>query len=130
MNQEEHNKAFIMKYFNALYGVRKTDALCRQFVSDQKLIDHILYFDKLFPAAKLVPEEIFAEGDKVFVKGRFYAKHTGEVDGIPPTHKDIEVEAAVLYQIKDDKIVDSWVLSDQLEFLKQIGKYPAEVSEG
>lgn len=121
MTRSELNKAFILKYYSALYGVRKTEALCRQFVSDQNLIDHILYFDKVFPNGRLVAEEVIAEGDKVFVKARLFAKHTGEADGIPPTFKDIEMPFAICYRIENQKIVDFWTVTDQVELLKQLG---------
>ena len=49
------------------------------------------------------------------------AKHLGEVDGIPPTFKDINVPFAIGYRIKDDMIVDFWTISDQMEFLEQLG---------
>ena len=121
MNQSEHNKAFILKYYSAMYGVKKTQSLVRRFVSNQKLIDHIFYFDKIFPNAKLVADEVIAEGNKVFVKARFFAKHVGEVDGVPPTFKEVEVPFAICYTIQNDKIVNFWAISDQVEFLEQLG---------
>lgn len=120
MKQAEHNKAFILKYYSALYGVPKTETLIRKFVSDQKLIDHILYFDKIFPDGKLITEEIIAEADKVFVKARLYAKHTGEIDGIPPTYKEVEIPFAICYKIQNERIIDFWTISDQVALLKQL----------
>ncbi len=121
MNQSAHNKAFYLRYHSALYGVKKTESLVRKYVTDQKLIDHIFYFDKIFPDGKLVTEEIIAEGSKVFVKARLFAKHTGEVDGIPPTFKEVEIPFAICYTIQNDKIVDFWTIADQVELLEQLG---------
>ena len=120
MGQEEQNKAFILKYYSALYGAKKTESLIRKYVSDQKLIDHILYFEKLFPCYKVVIDEMFAENNKVFVKVRFFGLHSGEVDGIPPTYKEIEIPFAISYTIENDNIIDFWTAADQVELMNQL----------
>ncbi len=121
MNQSDHNKAFFLKYYSAMYGVEKTEPLLKKFITDQRLIDHILYFDKIFPNYNLVVDELITEGDKVFAKVRLLAKHSGEVDGIPPTNKEVEVPFAVCYTIHNDKIVDFWAIGDNTELLEQLG---------
>ena len=120
MKQADRNKAFILNYYSAMYGVKNSESLIRKYVSDQKLIDHILYFDKMFPEGMLITDEMIAEDDKVFVKARFKGIHSGEVDGIPPTYKEVEIPFAISYTIKNEKIVDFWTISDQTEFFNQL----------
>ena len=121
MNQTEKTKAFILRYFSALYGAKKTESLLREYISDQKLIDHALYFDRMFPNAKLEMEEMIVEKDKAFLKVRLKGIHAGEVDGIPPTYKEVNVPFALSYTIKNDKIVDFWSIADQKEIFRQLG---------
>ena len=121
MNQTEKTKAFILRYFSALYGAKKTESLLREYISDQKLIDHALYFDRMFPNAKLEIEEMIVENDKAFLKVRLKGIHAGEVDGITPTYKEVNVPFALSYTIKNDKIVDFWSIADQKEIFRQLG---------
>ena len=49
MNQVQQNKEFIIRYINAINGVTKTCELLEQYVIDEELIGHILFFDTVFP---------------------------------------------------------------------------------
>lgn len=121
MNQVQKNKQFMMDYYKLGSGQEKTEELLRQFTNNERLIGHVMFMDKAFPNYQIIPDEIIAEGDKVFVRAHVVAKHKGEVDGIPPTFKDINVPFAIGYRIADEKIVDFWTISDQMEFLEQLG---------
>ncbi|MCE7989274.1 MAG: hypothetical protein DYG89_49610 [Caldilinea sp. CFX5] len=45
--------------------------------------------------------------------------------GIAPTGKPVTIEIALIYHIENGKIVDHWMLADQLTMLQQIGVIPA-----
>lgn len=111
----------MLEYYAASSGKKKTEAWMDKYIADEKLKSHIRFMEKAFPEYKLIPNEIIAEGDRVFVRASVKAIHSGEVDGIPPTFKDINVPFAIGYRIKDQKIVDFWTISDQMEFLEQLG---------
>ena len=121
MNKERRNKAFILEYYNALAGKRKTEELIRKYVSDEKLIEHIKFFEQTFPTYDAVAEEIFVSEDKVFVRASMSGRHEGNIDDIPPTFKHFKMPFAICYRIKDDKVVDHWMIADQMEFLEQLG---------
>lgn len=121
MNTEKRNRAFILAYYEALAGKRKTEALIRQYVADEKLIEHIKFFEQTFPHYKAVAEEIFTSGDKVFVRASMSGRHEGSLDDIPPTFKHFKMPFAICYRIKDDKIIDHWMIADQMEMLEQLG---------
>lgn len=121
MNKHEKNKQFILEYYRALVGKEKPEELIRQYVADEKLIGHIKFFEKSFPHYDLVPEEIFTAEDRVFVRARIKGTHEGEMDGIPPTFKEIELPFAICYRIENEKIVDHWMIADQMELLEQLG---------
>ena len=121
MNQAQKNKQFMLEYYKVGSGQKKTESLLRQYTNNERLIGHVMFMEKAFPNHQIVPDEIIAEGDKVFVRARVVAKHLGEVEGIPPTFKDINVPFAIGYKIENAMIVDFWTISDQMEFLEQLG---------
>lgn len=121
MTQEKKNKQFIIGYYNALAGKEKPEHMIRKYVADEKLIEHIKFFEKSFPEYDLIPEEIIAEGDRVFVRARIEGMHEGEMDGIPPTFQEIKMPFAICYRIGNGRIVDHWMIADQMELLEQLG---------
>jgi predicted ester cyclase len=115
------NKAFIIEYFNALSGIKKTRPLIEKYVTDKALIEHIEFFDSILPGYEIFADEMIAEGNKVMVKARAKGRHEGEFNGIPPTFKNIEITAAIIYEIENGKIINHWLMSDQLALLEQMG---------
>ena len=91
MDTLQKNKELVIEYFNAISGVKKTRKLMEKYVSDNHLIEHIEFFDTVFPAYEIFADEITAEGNRVVVKARFKGRHEGELNGIPPTYKKVEV---------------------------------------
>jgi predicted ester cyclase len=51
--------------------------------------------------------------------------HQGELQGIPPTGKRVEVPGSVFYQIVGGKIVEFRGQLDMLSLMQQIGAVPA-----
>ena len=121
MEQSQKNKQFIIKYVNAINGVIKTRELIEEYVTDTNLIEHILFFDSVLPRYELVVDEITAEDNRVIILSRVKGRHEGEFNGMPPTYKNVEVSAAVGYQIENNKIVSHWLIADQLSLLEQLG---------
>ena len=121
MDQSKKNKAFIIEYYNAISGVKKTDELCRQYIEDQKLIDNITFFDGAFHRYELFIDEMVAEGDKVMLRARATGVHKAAFHGIPPTYKKMDLPFTVRYTIKNNKIVDHWLLADQVLLMQQLG---------
>ncbi|MBL7862717.1 MAG: ester cyclase [Cyclobacteriaceae bacterium] len=121
MNQLKNNKAFIIEYFNALSGQEKTRDKLEPYVADHRLIDYVMFIDSVFPKYEVYVEELLAEDDKVIVRVRFRGMHKGVIMGFPPTNKWVEYPFVVRYQIKDNKIVHSWVIADNLVLAEAVG---------
>lgn len=121
MDTTKKNREFIVRYYNAISGVIKTDALCEEFMTDKKLINNIKFFDGAFPRYELFIDEMVAENDKVMIRGRATRTHKAEFNGIPPTYKKMDLPFVIRYTIKNDKIVDHWLLADQGILMKQLG---------
>jgi SnoaL-like polyketide cyclase len=121
MEQQKQNKEFITRYFNALSGVSKTKELMEVYISDEELIGHIVFFDSVFPRYELFADEMTAEDNRVVVKARLKGVHEGELNGISPTHRNIEMSFVIGYEIENEKIVHHWLLADQASLMQQLG---------
>lgn len=121
MNNLKKNRELIIRYFNAISGKAKTRELCEAFVEDEKLIEHIQFFEGAFPKYELFIEEMVTEGNKVVVQGRATGIHEGEFNGIPPTGKKMDLPFVIRYTIGNDKITDMWLIADQMILMEQLG---------
>jgi predicted ester cyclase len=121
----EENRKFIRRYLEAISGKPKTENVMRLFVAEQALIDHVLAAEAAIPLYRILPQEMVAEGDRVSVRARVSGVHQGPLMGIPPTGKPVEFTMFVTYKVQGGKIVDHWMLSDNLAVLQQIGAIPA-----
>jgi predicted ester cyclase len=78
---------------------------------------------------KMVVHRMLAEDDLV----AFWATYSGIQDGpmgpYPATGKRMELDFAGMHRIADDKIVETWVIWDNLTGLTQLGLFPSEPLE-
>lgn len=120
----EANKELILQYFADL-NQDKSPATVDKYMTDEVLKHHIEIFEAAFPGYQLAAEEMAAEGNKVIVWATFTGTHDGDLMGIAPTGKPVEIPIALVYWIEDGKIADHLMLADQLTMLQQIGVLPA-----
>ncbi len=71
-------------------------------------------------------EDQIAEGDKVVTRLTLHAVHTGEFQGMPGTGKKIAMAQTTIHRIRDGKIVEAWVSSDDIGMMKQLGLKPSQ----
>lgn len=121
----EANKEFILRYFTAL-NQDKSVATVDAFMTDESLKEHIAFFEAAFPGYQLKAEAMIAEGDQVFVRTTFTGTHNGDLMGIAPTGKEVTIAIALTYRIENGKIVEHWMLADQLSLMQQLGVIPVQ----
>jgi hypothetical protein len=121
MTDLKKNRELVVRYFNDISGVPKPDELLYKYMTDEKLKDHITFFEGAFPEYELFIEEMIAEGNKVLVRGRAKGIHKNEFNGIPPTHRKMDLPFVIRYTIEDDMITDHWLIADQVILLEQLG---------
>jgi len=109
-------------------GVVKTPELCDKYMNDKHLKEHIIFFDTIFPGYEVFADEITAEGDRVVLRARLKGRHEGEFNGIPPTNRMVEFPFAISYTIKDNLIVDHWLIADQAVLMEQLGVAQGQAS--
>jgi steroid delta-isomerase-like uncharacterized protein len=66
-------------------------------------------------------EDLIAEEDKVAVRITARGTHTGLFQGIPGTGKITKITGIAIRRIFDGRIVEEWVITDQLGLLQQLG---------
>lgn len=121
MREPEKKRKFVLEFFQQISGQVKTELVLKPYSSDPKLIEHLLFWEQLFPEYKLLVEEVTTEEERVIVRGHTSGKHTGTVMGVTPTHKRIEIPFALGLRINRGKITEHWFVSDQFELLEQLG---------
>jgi predicted ester cyclase len=70
-------------------------------------------------------DDQIAEDDKVVTRLTAIGTHEGEMFGIAPTGKKLEMTATVIHRIANGKLVEKWSNKDVLGFLRQLGVLPA-----
>ena len=78
-----------------------------------------------FPDWHSTVEELIAEGDRVAELWTGRGTHRGELQGIPPTGKRVEVPGSVFYRIVDGKIVEFRGQLDMMGLMRQLGAIPS-----
>ena len=76
---------------------------------------------KAFPDLHVTIEDSIAEADKVCVRLQETATHTGDYRGLAPTGNKLSYTVVTIWRLVEDKIVEGWIVYDQLDFLKQLG---------
>ena len=122
----EANKAYVSSYLDALSGKDKPRAVQDEYIadSDEELKDHIMFFETSFPHYAVIADDMIAEGDKVSVLARFRGAHNGELLGIAPTGKEVDVPFAITYRLAGGKIVQHWMSFDRMALMEQLGVAP------
>ncbi len=70
-------------------------------------------------------DDMIAEDDKVVTRWTTRGTHdNGEMLGVPPTGKQIEVTGITVNRISEGKIAEDWTVWDSLDLLRQLGAVP------
>jgi predicted ester cyclase len=120
------NKKFVQEYWEALSGKVKTPAITDKYVSDPELKGHIAFFEAAFPKYEMIADDYICEDDKVVVRARFRGVHKGDLMGLAPTGKAVEMPFTIIYKIANDKISKSWLFVDRMELMSQLGVNPLD----
>lgn len=121
MEKAEENKKLVLQLASKLSGRIKTEAVLREFTDAENYIKGVLLHDKGFPGYYIFIESITAEGEDVIVEGVFRGEHRGEMFGVPPTYKKVEIPMMVRYRVRNNRIVEVFPLSDQMLLFEQLG---------
>ena len=74
-----------------------------------------------FPDWHSTFEELIAEGDRVAERWTGRGTHRGELQGIPPTGKRVQVPGSVFYRVVGGNIVEFRGQLDMMSLMQQLG---------
>ena len=74
-----------------------------------------------FPDLRLTVVESAGEGDLVAQMIHFEGTHTGDFQGLPPTHRKVTFSGLELNRFVDGRVAEHWFQLDSLTLLRQLG---------
>jgi steroid delta-isomerase-like uncharacterized protein len=74
-----------------------------------------------FPDAAFEVVDITADGDKVWVSTKMRGTQKGDLMGMPPTGKPVEVDGIDILRFSQGKIVEHWGVFDMMTMMQQLG---------
>ena len=80
-----------------------------------------------FAGARVHLDVLIAEGDRVAFYGAFFGTHAAALGPIPATGKPVKLDVSGMFRIQDERIVEFWILWDNLTMLNQLGQPPFPV---
>lgn len=69
-------------------------------------------------------EDMIAEADRVVARWTMTGTHNGDLQGIQPTGKKVNLNGTSICRIANGKIAEQWVNWDALGLMQQIGVVP------
>jgi steroid delta-isomerase-like uncharacterized protein len=84
----------------------------------------IATFRTAFPDLSCTVEDEIREGDKFAAHWTMRGTHKGSFLGNPSTGRSIVVQGIIFARTADGRIVEDWILVDQLGVLQQLGLVP------
>ena len=76
------------------------------------------------PDVECEVHETITQGDKVVGRWTMRGTQTGELNGIPPTGKQVMLSGITIYRLADGKVVEEFGEENALGFLQQLGVVP------
>lgn len=76
------------------------------------------------PDVECEVHETIAQGDKVAGRWTMRGTHSGELNGIPPTGKQVTLSGITIYRLAEGKVVEEFGEENALGFLQQLGVIP------
>ena len=134
----EENKSLVRRFVEEFWNEGNTAAADELMAPDAEIhmptgemvnLDGLKGFASMirgsFPDWHSTAEELIAEGDKLAERWTGRGTHLGELQGIPPTGKRVEVPGSVFYEIVDGKIVEFRGLFNMMSLMQQLGAIPS-----
>jgi predicted ester cyclase len=93
--------------------------------SREEFKDLVRMWRAAVPDVHCEPYDLFSDGDRVAWVVRVTGTHTGEMMGIPPTGRSIELLSPNIGVVRDGRAAEHWADQSMFQFLNQIGAIPA-----
>ena len=81
----------------------------------------VLAIRRAFPDLHYTIEDVLVTDDAVAIRTTMTGTHEGDLFGIPPTHRKINVRQIQIERVRDGRIVEHWRVTDELTLMRQLG---------
>jgi predicted ester cyclase len=121
----EENKAMVRRLLEAINtgNMDVVDELFTPEVAGQAK-QGFTAFRSAFPDWREEIVDVVAEEDKVMGRFKCSGTHRGEMMGIAPTGRHMEVDEVYFLRVENGKFVEFWGLEDNLSRIRQLGLLP------
>jgi predicted ester cyclase len=121
----EENKAMLRRLVEALNvgDIDVVDELFTPELAEQQKQGFTAYRSG-FPDWREEIVDLVAEEDKVVGRFKCSGTHRGEMMGIAPTGRRMEVDEVYFLRVENGKFVEFWGLEDNLTRMRQLGLLP------
>jgi len=116
----DHNLSVIDKLFSPTAKIHSPMRTVQGADSIREIVDKWL---TAFPDMMVRWDEFITEGDKVVSRYTANGTHLGGFFETKPTYKEVNFSGVIIYQLKNQKIVDYWSLVDVHAILTQLEQY-------
>jgi steroid delta-isomerase-like uncharacterized protein len=83
-----------------------------------------LMYREAFSDSRFEIEAQFADGDYVITRWTAIGTHDGELMGMPPTGKQVNIGGITVDRFEDGKVAEGWTNWDTLGMMQQLGAVP------
>lgn len=137
----EQSRAIVRRFFEEVFSQGRLDVIDELFNDDYQDHDPVNEQDTYGPDGvreemaqyragvsdlRFTIEDQLAEGDRVVTRWVSNGTHDGELLGVAPTGRRIEVHGITIHRVADGRIQEGWWNWDVLGLTRQIGAIPAE----
>ncbi len=114
----QHNPDLIDEMYTADFVWHEPD---QDIQGSEEAKQFVATFFGAFPDLNVTVEDEIAEGNEVVTRWTIRGTHQGELMGIAPTEKQIELKGITIHRIEGDKIAEEWESYDMMGFMQQLG---------
>lgn len=134
----EENKSVLRRFWEEVFNEKKLAIIDEIFAPDwvyhgaggqevhgpEELKQFLSMYFNAFPDFHADIKDLFAEGNKVASRAICRGTHKGELMGIAPTNKQIEVPVIAISYLSNNQIVEDFELVDLFGLFQQLGISP------
>lgn len=101
----------------------------REIEGVENVRQHLTSFCAAFPDLRITIEDLVADDDKVVVRLNLRGSHKGDLMGIDPTGKTVEIAVISITRVEGNKLAEQWEIYDSLGLLQQLGAVPGRSAD-
>jgi len=135
--REEQSKDFMRRFLEASVG--KDPAAFKELMAPgfvahvpggpkdrEGFVQHMNSYSLAFGDMQVTVLDLITDGENVVARTNWRGTQTGAYMGLPPTGKQIDIEAYIYERLKDGKSVEHRSLFDVMAMMQQLGLVPSQ----